>query len=43
VRWGRRVFVPEFHSTIVVDINFGRYRALELSATFDDAIGLFKV
>jgi hypothetical protein len=43
VRWGRRIFVPKFHSTIVVDMNLGRYRAIELSASFDDTLGLFKV
>jgi hypothetical protein len=36
VRWGRHIFVRRFHSTIVVDIHLGRYRSMELSATFDD-------
>jgi hypothetical protein len=43
VGWGRRVFIPGFHSTVVMDIPFGRCRAIELSATFDDIICLFKV
>jgi hypothetical protein len=27
---------PRFHSTIVVDIRLGRYRAIKYSAPFDD-------
>jgi hypothetical protein len=36
-------FLPRFHSTIVVDIPGGRYRAIEYSAKFDDSKGLYEV